>query len=192
MSSIRSGGEGVTTVMAGSLPALQGRPQGTVHTAARSTSGRVDLAPVQSPLTPTMGKWCPPSPEIGRGEQVAPGPFPAGGRGEPELPPFTTQAANLFHSVVAFVSTVLLQNHPEVVVTIRMHTWSLLWLALLTKRAMIVIIMSSTVQLAGREKSTWQSIDILSCSALGRSPGSASRINRRLTMKKRSKNWSRS
>jgi len=82
MSSVQSGGEGVTIVMAGSLPALQGRPQGTINTAARSTTARLDVAPVHSSLTPR------PSPR---------------GRGEQELPPLTTQAANLFQSVVAFV-----------------------------------------------------------------------------------------
>ncbi len=83
MSGMQWGRQHVSIIMAGSSPALQGRPQGTINTAARSTTARLDVAPVHSSLTPC------PTPEYGRGD--------------PALPPLTTQASNLFQSVVAFV-----------------------------------------------------------------------------------------
>jgi hypothetical protein len=59
-------------------------------------AGGAPLAPAQSPLAPC--------PAYGHAEPVAltRSPSPEG-REEPELPPLTTQAANLFQSVVAFV-----------------------------------------------------------------------------------------
>ena len=88
--------------MAGRLPAPDGPPEGNANAAAPSTSGRLDVAAVQSPLTPC------PSPE-GRGEPVAHtrGPSPrtvqGSGRAEHLFPPLVTQVSNIFQSVVAFV-----------------------------------------------------------------------------------------
>ena len=91
MASVQWDREDVTIVMVASPPAPEAPPQATIKAVDRSTSGRFNIAPVQSPLAPC------PSPE-GRGERAAPKLAP-----QPAFPPLTAQAANLFEAAVAFV-----------------------------------------------------------------------------------------
>ena len=81
MSGVQLGRENLTIIIGGTIPSgpIQSAvTQGRSPTRAQAAGGDAPVA-----LTPC------PSPEYGRGE--------------PELPPLTTQAANLFQSVVAFV-----------------------------------------------------------------------------------------
>ena len=91
MSSMRWDREGVTIVMAQRWAEPEKPPQATIKAVDRSISGRLDIAPVQSPLTPC--------PSLGaRGEPAAHKPAP-----QPAFPPLRTQAANFFQAAVAFV-----------------------------------------------------------------------------------------
>ena len=86
MSGMQWGRADVTIVMAGSSPAPAEAPQGTVNLDASSH------APASSPQAPCA--------DGRRGEPVF---LPACPVPQPSFPPLTTQAANLFQSVVAFV-----------------------------------------------------------------------------------------